>query len=68
MLWYNVVKKEKGVSPMGSEETAATYRSDEKGETSNTVRNANGTTRHVAWRKKRRISLDCHALSDNTVF
>ena len=68
MLWYNVVKKEQGVSPMGSEETAATYRSDEKGETSNTVRNASGTTRHVAWRKERRISLDCHALSDNTVF
>ena len=53
---------------MGSEETAATCMSDEKEETSNTVRNANGTRRHVAWRKEMKHSLDCHVLSDTTVF
>ena len=53
---------------MGSEETAATCMSDEKGETSNTVRNASGTRRHVAWRKEMKHSLDCHVLSDTTVF
>lgn len=42
---------------MGSEETAAMCMSDEKEEASNTVRNASGTARHVAWGKETFVGL-----------